>query len=149
MQLRMYTDYALRALLYVGSHPDEPVASAAIARAYGISIDHMAKATKALTRAGVLRATRGAGGGVELARPPAEIRVGEVVRQFEGGDGIVPCTGDEPQRCRIERACLLRDAVGRAEQAFFAELDGYTLEDLLPQRAQLVKLLRRSERAAR
>jgi hypothetical protein len=36
MQLPTYTDYALRALIYVGSHAGEPVSAPAIAHAYGI-----------------------------------------------------------------------------------------------------------------
>jgi Rrf2 family nitric oxide-sensitive transcriptional repressor len=141
MQLLMYTDYALRALLYVGTHPAEPVPASAIARAYEISADHVAKATKALTRSGILRATRGAGGGVELAVPASEIRIGDVVRQFEGGPGLVDCLGDDPKPCRIDASCLLRGALRRAEEAFYAELDRYTLADLLVNRSQLVKLL--------
>jgi Rrf2 family nitric oxide-sensitive transcriptional repressor len=146
MQLRLYTDYALRALLYVGARPAEPVPSSTIARAYGISVDHLAKATKALTRAGLLRATRGAGGGVKLARPPAEIRIGDVVRRFEGGEGIVRCLGEHPEACPIVPACRLRGALQRAEEAFYRELDRYTLEDLLRNREQLVKLLHPLER---
>ena len=142
MQLLMYTDYALRALIYVGTHPDEPVPASTIARAYDISIDHVAKATKALTRAGLLRATRGAGGGVELALPPSKIRIGEVIRQFEGERGIVECMGDPPGDCRIAPSCRLRGALKRAEDAFYAELDRYTLADMLANRPQLLRLLR-------
>jgi Rrf2 family nitric oxide-sensitive transcriptional repressor len=105
----------------------------------------VAKATKALTRAGLLHATRGAGGGVELARNPAEIRLGDVVRQFEGDRGLVECFS-EPDACKLTSSCTLRGAFRRAEEAFFAELDRYTLADLLRNRGQLVKLLRPSER---
>jgi Rrf2 family nitric oxide-sensitive transcriptional repressor len=145
MQLLLYTDYALRVLLYVGSHPGGPVPASTIARAYGISPDHVAKATKALTRGGLLRATRGAGGGVELARSPAEVRLGDVVRQFEGSHGLVECFGNA-HACRLTPSCVLRGAFQRAEEAFFAELDRYTLADLLRNRTQLVRLLRPSER---
>ena len=91
MQLLRYTDYALRALLYVGAHPGRPVPAATIAKAYGISVDHVSKATKALTRARLLSARRGGGGGVELARPASQIQIGTVVRLFERGRGSVEC----------------------------------------------------------
>lgn len=141
MQLLTYTDYALRALLYVGAHPDEPVPASAIASAYGISLDHVAKATKALTRAGWLRATRGAGGGVMLAQPASAIRIGAVVRHFEAERPLVECFGPDSM-CKITPSCKLRRALERAEKAFFAELDRCTLADLLENRSQLVSLMR-------
>jgi Rrf2 family nitric oxide-sensitive transcriptional repressor len=145
MQLLTYTDYALRVLLYVGAHTDVPVASSSIASAYGISVDHVAKAAKALTRHGLLRATRGAGGGVQLARPASEIRLGEVVRLFEEERGLVDCMRDGGARCKIERACRLRGALQRAEDAFYRELDAYSLADLVDNGPQLVRLLRGSQ----
>ena len=150
MQMLMYTDYALRILLYVGAHPDAPVPASLIANAYGISADHVAKAAKALTRHGLLRATRGLGGGVQLARRPAEIGLGAVVRLFEAGRGPVSClreTTDEG--CAITSACLLRGALQRAERAFYRELDAYTLADLLRNRPRLVQLLGRPRAIAR
>jgi Rrf2 family nitric oxide-sensitive transcriptional repressor len=142
MQLLVYTDYALRVLLYAGSHAGAPIPSSAIAEAYGISVDHVVKAAKALTAAGLLRATRGAGGGVELARAPSEIRIGAVVRLFEGARGPVACLRESEDPCKIEPACRLRGAFQRAEEAFFRELDGYSLADLLENGPRLVRLLR-------
>ena len=141
MQLLLYTDYALRVLIFVGTHPDAPVATPAIAAAYGISVDHVAKAAKALTRHGLLRATRGVGGGVELARPARDIRLGDVVRLFEEGRGPVEClrAGGEP--CKIEPGCRLRRVFQRAEAAFYRELDACSLEDLFRNRPQVVRLL--------
>lgn len=143
MQLLLYTDYALRVLLYVGARPGVPVSTSVIAGAYGISNDHVAKAAKALTRHGLLRATRGASGGVQLAQEPAEIRVGAVVRLFEQHRGPVVCLQDQADRdCVIQPACVLRRAFQRAVAAFYRELDGYTLADLLDNRPRLLRLLR-------
>lgn len=144
MQLLTYTDYAMRILLYVGSHPDGPVPAATIATAYDISLDHVAKAAKTLTREGFLRATRGARGGVQLARAASEIRVGDVVRVFEGDRAPVSCLrSDRSGECVIEPSCRLRAALQRAERAFLAELDAHTLADLLVTKPRLVKLLAR------
>jgi Rrf2 family nitric oxide-sensitive transcriptional repressor len=142
MQLLRYTDYALRALIYVASQPGEPVSAPAIAAAYGISVDHIAKATKALTRAGVLRATRGAGGGVALAKPAADIGLGAVVRLFERGRGPVECFRDGAARCSITPSCELRHVLREAEDAFYATLDRYTLADVVENKQQLMRLLR-------
>ena len=141
MQLLLYTDYALRVLIYVGTHPDAPVATPAIAAAYGISVDHVAKAAKALTRHGLLQATRGARGGVELAKPAREIRLGDVVRLFETGRGPVECLRAGGTPCKIEPGCRLRRVFQRAQAAFFRELDACTLEDLFQNRLQVRGLL--------
>src|SRR4051794_30604825 len=63
MQLTRFTDYALRTLLYLGSHPGQVVPASAISDAFGISPDHLAKAAKWLTQHGYVRGARGAGGG--------------------------------------------------------------------------------------
>lgn len=138
----MLTDYALRALLYVATHPGELVPASAIATAYGISVDHVAKATKALTRAGLLRATRGLGGGVALAKPADEIALGAVVRLFERDRGPVECFRPGASPCRITPSCELRHALREAEDAFYATLDRYTLADVVANRTQLLRLLR-------
>lgn len=144
MQLLTYTDYALRVLLYVGAHPGAPVPTSEISSAYAISSDHVAKAAKALTRHGLLIAARGAGGGVQLAKPPAEIRVGSVVRLFESERSPVTCLrNDSETPCVIEPACKLRHVFQRAEAAFYEELDAHTLADLLSNRPRLLQLLRR------
>lgn len=148
MQLLTYTDYALRVLLYLAARADGPVASASIAEAYGISVDHVAKAAKALTRHGLLRATRGAGGGVQLARPAREIRLGHVVRLFEQERGPVECMREDGARCAIERVCRLRGAFQRAEDAFYRELDAHSLADLVANGPQLVRVLRRPGKRA-
>jgi Rrf2 family nitric oxide-sensitive transcriptional repressor len=149
MQLLTYTDYALRVLLYVGTHADRPVPASAIAEAYGISANHVAKAAKALTRHGLLRARRGLGGGVLLARPASEIRIGEVVRVFEHRRGPVECFRADGTQCRIRSACRLRGALARAMEAFYRELDGVSLADLVEERPRLVRLLRSPQAAAK
>jgi Rrf2 family nitric oxide-sensitive transcriptional repressor len=131
----------LRVLIHAATHRDRPVAAAAIAEAYGISADHVAKAAKALTRQGLLRATRGVGGGVRLGKAPADIRVGDVVRLFERGRGSVACLQDGGPPCKIRPTCRLRGAFERAEAAFYRELDAVTLEDVTVGRASLVRLL--------
>jgi Rrf2 family nitric oxide-sensitive transcriptional repressor len=144
VQLLLFTDYALRVLLYLGARPDETVPASAIAAAYGISTDHVAKATKALTRHGLLRAVRGAGGGVRLVKAPAAIRIGGVVRLFEADRGAVECLREDGAACPIEPACKLRHAFRRAEAAFYRELDAFTLADLVANGPQLVRLLQAS-----
>lgn len=129
MRLTRYTDYALRTLIYVGLHEPRQSSIAEIARAYGISESHLTKVVHQLGRLGFISTTRGRGGGLRLAKSPAEIIVGAVVRQTEEDLALVECFAGGA--CAITAPCRLRRALGEALAAFLAVLDRYTLADLL------------------
>ncbi|ACA17288.1 transcriptional regulator, BadM/Rrf2 family [Methylobacterium sp. 4-46] len=129
MHLTRYTDYALRTLIYLGLREPQQSSIAEIARAYGISENHLTKVVHQLGRLGLIRTTRGRGGGLRLGKPPSEIVVGAVVRQTEEDLALVECFASSA--CAITASCRLRRALGEALAAFLAVLDGYTLADLL------------------
>ena len=129
MRLTRYTDYALRALIYLGLHEPQQSSIAEIARAYGISESHLTKVVHQLGRLGLIRTTRGRGGGLRLGRRADEIVIGAVVRQTEDDLALVECFAGGA--CAITAPCRLRRALGEALAAFLAVLDGYTLGDLL------------------
>jgi Rrf2 family nitric oxide-sensitive transcriptional repressor len=127
VRLTRYTDYAMRVLLYLGARPeDEPCPISEISRAYAISQNHLMKVVNDLVNAGYLESVRGRFGGVRLARPPAAINVGEVIRHTEEGFELVDCGA-----CVIATACGFTGALGQAMNAFMAALDGFTLADLI------------------
>ncbi|MFT9316539.1 MAG: Rrf2 family transcriptional regulator, partial [Acetobacter orientalis] len=59
MRLTLYTDYALRTLLYLGIHADRRVSIREIALAYGISENHLVKVIHNLGRGGFVATHRG------------------------------------------------------------------------------------------
>ena len=69
MRLTRYTDYALRVLTYLGAQPDRVCSIAEIARAYGISQNHLMKVAHDLGKAGYVEGVRGRGG-IRLGKPP-------------------------------------------------------------------------------
>ena len=143
MQLTSFTDYCLRVLMYVAVTPPAQRATVAeIATAFGISRSHLTKVVHRLGKTGALRNVQGRGGGLELARPAAEINVGAVVRSVESGDALVECFDRQASHCVIAPACRLREALGAAHEAFFRVLDGYTLADITSNRQPLAKILR-------
>ena len=93
MRLTLYTDYALRTLLYLAVHTDRRVSVRGVAPTYGISENHLVKITPHLGRGGVVHPRKGRGGGLTLGRPPAEICVGAVVRHTGEDVGLVGCLG--------------------------------------------------------
>ena len=142
MRLTTFSDYAFRVLIYVGGAPQGLATIADIAGAYGISENHLMKVVHQLARLGYLETVRGKGGGMRLARPAAQINVGEVLRATEDGFDLVDCMGEGRSDCRIARACALKGAIAEAVDAFLGTLDRYTLADLLRPAVAKVLLVR-------
>lgn len=136
MRLTRYTDYAMRVLLYLGRQPERHCPIAEIARAYGISQNHLMKVVNDLVNADYLESIRGRNGGVRLARPPAQINIGALIRHTEDDFDLVDCAS-----CLIAPACGLNGVLGEALSAFLAVLDGYTLADVLARKGDFAHLL--------
>jgi Rrf2 family transcriptional regulator, nitric oxide-sensitive transcriptional repressor len=130
MRLTLWTDYALRALIYVGAKNGAPSTIAEIAESFGVSRTHLMKIVNRLAQQGYLDTVRGRGGGIRLARAAAAISVGAVVRDTEQEIAVMGCLS-ETGFCRIEGCCVLRRALREATRAFLAVLDDYSLADLL------------------
>jgi len=142
MQLTRYTDYSLRVLIYLAVNQEKLATIEEIADAYGISRAHLMKIVHRLGLAGYLETVRGRGGGLRLARPPEEIRVGAVVRHAEESMALVECFDPQTSHCRIEPVCRLQTVLNEALEAFLQTLDGYTVADLVVQRRKpLARLL--------
>jgi Rrf2 family nitric oxide-sensitive transcriptional repressor len=139
MQISLFSDYALRTLIYLGIHPDRRVTLQELARAYGISLDHLRKVVHRLAQLGYIDSRRGRNGGLQLALPPRDIYAGEVIQAMEP-------TAVEPidclrRECRIVGACRLQGALIQAMRRFYEELDQFTLADLMDNREQLLARL--------
>jgi Rrf2 family nitric oxide-sensitive transcriptional repressor len=141
MRLTRHTDNALRTLIYLAVHPDEPARISDIARRMGMSHDHLAKVVARLAQLGYVETTRGREGGVRLAKEPARINVGDVVRATEDNLTLVECFDPSTNQCPIAPACALAPALDKALTAFFAVLDDYTLADLTEKPRSLTRLL--------
>lgn len=139
MKLTLFTDYAMRTLLYLGARPDRLCSIGEVAQAYRISQNHLMKVVNQLARTGYVESVRGRAGGIRLGRPPEEINVGALVRQTEDGFDLADCGG-----CVVAPACGLTGVLREALGAFMAVLDRYTLADLLTRRRDLASLFDRT-----
>lgn len=140
MRLTSYTDYSLRVLIYLALAGQRRCRIGEIARRYRVSENHLVKVVHGLARGGFIASHRGRGGGLELARPPEAIGLGEVVRYCEGPIEPVECM-TSGGTCLIVGACGLADALREACDSFLATLDRYTLADVVRRRRQLARLL--------
>lgn len=130
MQLTRHTDYGLRMLMYLALGRPETATVGQVADALNLSSNHLMKVAQELRRHDVVVSHRGRSGGLELARSPEEISLGEVVRVLESIN-LVECFDAEHNQCVLTPACGLQKALGEAVEAFLKVLDGYTLADLI------------------
>lgn len=145
MQLTLYTDYSLRVLLYLGINRGQVATITDIAQSYGISRNHLVKVVYNLATQGFIHTSRGRGGGITLARPAAEINIGDVVRHTEVNFHLVECFDRERNTCPIAAACFLKNALNEAQQAFIAVLDRFSLADVVENKDWLRAALKVSE----
>ncbi len=141
MRLTQFSNFAVRILMYAGLRGDGPSTIPEIARAYGISLDHLKKAAAELGRLGYLKAVRGRSGGIRLAREPEAINIGEIIRQTEDKRNLVECFDPETNTCPLHADCKFRFALEEALEAFFSVLEKYTLADLVDERDKLAACL--------
>ncbi|NIP17044.1 MAG: Rrf2 family transcriptional regulator [Xanthomonadales bacterium] len=147
MRLTRFTDYSLRVLIYLGLQKDQLVTIRRISDAYGISRNHLMKVVSLLTRMGYLKAQRGPGGGIRLARPPEQINLADVIKDTEEDLVMVECF-DEEGNCIITPVCKLQHIIGEALGAYIRTMRAYTLDDLLDPQKSLTELLEIPEKVA-
>ena len=148
MRLTVYSDYALRVLMYLAVKQDGLATIAEIAESYDISENHLMKVAHQLGIAGYVETVRGRGGGLRLAKPVETIGLADVVRHTEPDMAIVSCFKPVDAPCAIRPCCVLRRALEQARDAFMAALEDYTLGDLVKPRARLAGLLGISQAGA-
>jgi len=138
MRLTTQTDYALRTLMFLATTNRRATVSD-VAGLFGISVNHVAKVVNQLARLGYIRSIRGIGGGLELARAPESIRLGDVIEAFEGNMHLLECVATD-NVCAIESFCRLKGVLAEAEQLQVRYLNSKTLGDVVPTRRQLARV---------
>ena len=136
--LALHTDYALRTLLYLAGNPGR-ASIAQVAQFFRISKDHVAKVVQSLARLGYLRSIRGIGGGIELLKKPDDIRIGQVILDFEGNMHLLECVGVE-NVCVIQPGCRLRTVLAQAERLQMDYLNSVRLSDIVVPPSELLAI---------
>lgn len=143
MRLSLFTDYALRVLMFGALKEGEPFSLSEVSAAYGISRNHLVKVVNYLGKLGYLETKRGRNGGIALGMKPEEIKIGMLIRRTEDSPIIVECFDPKTNTCPMNGMCRLKGVLGEAVQAYYNTLDRYTLRDLVvgPNRARMSALL--------
>ena len=124
--------YALKALVHLSRVPEgQTVQIAALAEREQIPRKFLEVILVELKRHGLVESVRGKHGGYRLARPPAMITYGDVVRVTDGPLALVPCVSRTAYRrcddCQDEESCAIRRVMAEVRDETSRVLDATTL----------------------
>jgi Rrf2 family protein len=119
---------ALHACGVLAGCDDAPRTSADIAGRLGVSVAHLAKVMQRLSRAGIVRGTRGPGGGFRLVKPPERTTLKEIYEAIEGPLETRRCLFDRPVCGR--KGCPLGDVLKEASRIIIRGLSDTTLNSI-------------------
>jgi len=131
MQITRQADYAMRAVLYLSKlGPERRAATSQIAEEQHIPPSFLAKIVSQLSVAGLLQTSRGARGGVSLARSPEEISFLEVVEAIDGPILLNECVADGGS-CVFGETCSLRPVFCEAQSELVTRLENTTFASVV------------------
>lgn len=133
MQITRQADYAVRAVMYLAKlEPDQRAATSKVAQAQRIPPSFLAKIISQLSIAGLLQTSRGARGGVNLARGPKEVTLLEVIEAIDGPILLNECVS-ENSTCTRYDDCPLRPVWCDAQEELISRLKNTNFQSLLDQ----------------
>ena len=131
MKLSTRSRYGTRLMLELAEHYHQgPLHLSTIALQQGISVKYLEQIIIPLKKAKYIQSVRGPKGGHSLAKPPAEITIGEIVALLEDGASLAECS-DNPMVCERSSICSTRCLWQVAAQVMFDKLHSITLADVL------------------
>jgi FeS assembly SUF system regulator len=131
MRLTSLADYAVVMMSAAARHCGRAKINATTLSAEtGIPLPTAQKLVGRLSSAGLLESTRGAGGGVRLARPPATISLADIVEAVEGPIEMTACVDNDRHECALESCCQVRPHMTIVNGAVRGALAALSLADL-------------------
>lgn len=130
MQITRQADYAVRAVLHLARTGDQRTATSRIAEEQRIPPSFLAKIISQLSIAGLLHTSRGARGGVTLARDAKDITLLEVVEAIDGPIQLNECVGNNGT-CSFEDDCPLRPVWCDVQEELVGRLKGTNFADMV------------------
>jgi Rrf2 family transcriptional regulator, cysteine metabolism repressor len=134
MKLSVRGEYALRALLVLGSNYGQPVVRIqSISEQQNIPKRFLEQILNDLKSAGIVQSRRGMAGGYRLARRPEEITLASVVRHIEGALAPVSCVSErfyEKCSCPDESRCAIRSVMKEVRESIVRIMERVTVAEL-------------------
>ena len=133
------TDYAMRALCYMAKQAKRSVSATELVQELRIPRPFLRKLLQKLSGEGILRSTKGQGGGFSLERSPKSVRLTDLIRIFQGGIQLNECIFKK-KICPNRGTCALKREIDGIEQSVLKQLEKVSI-------ASLIKQKRRQERS--
>ena len=131
MQITRSEEYGLKGVLFLARQPSERLTLVSeISKDLNIPETFLAKIFQRLSKAGLLRSSRGSKGGFSLGKPAGSITMREVIEAIEGPIFLNRCLRGEGE-CDEENICPIHQVWSKAQQQLLEILDSTTVEDLV------------------
>ena len=131
MRLSSMADYAVVTMAAAARHCGHARVNASqLAQETGLPAPTVQKLVSRLTAAGLLRSSRGIGGGLKLARPAAAISLADIVEAVEGPIALTSCVEHGRHDCTLEGVCLVQPHWPVVNKALRGALAGVPLTQL-------------------
>ena len=131
MRLSSMADYAVVIMAAAARHcGGERVSAGQMAAETGLPAPTVQKLVSRLTAAGLLRSSRGVGGGLKLARPAAAITLADIIEAVEGPIALAACVEHGRHECTLEDACAVRPHWATVNEVLRGALAGVPLTKL-------------------
>ncbi len=142
LQLTKTGEYSVRAMLHLAAKPSGAVVPIGeISKQWDIPEEFLRKIVQLLSKSGLILSRRGAGGGIELARPAEEISLLEVIEAAEGKLALNKCLL-EVGACPHDAWCAVHQVWSEVQQEMEEILHGKSLAALVAQSATRRQQLR-------
>ena len=130
MKLTSKGRYAVTAMLDLAFHSRSgPVTLSQISERQGISLSYLEQLFTRLRKNGLVRSTRGPGGGYSLERPPGEMAVAEIISAVDEVVDTTRCSGSH--NCQDGNRCLTHELWDELSRQIYGFLSEITLRDLM------------------
>ena len=131
MQITRQADYAVRAMIYLAQlGPQNRASTSQIAQEKQIPPSFLAKIVSQLSVAGLLQTSRGARGGVSLAKNPEQISLLDVVEAIDGPILLNECVGNEGA-CSFGSSCPMKPVWCDAQKELVTRLESTTFQTMV------------------
>ena len=129
MQLKKYTDYGLRVLIYLAAKQQTRVVTIdELSKTFSAPRNHLNKVIHQLGKEGFIETRRGKNGGFQIAMPADEIRLDHLIRRLEGDEYWIDCHNP---KCAIFPVCELKNIINEGKEVFYRYLSQYTIASLV------------------
>jgi FeS assembly SUF system regulator len=129
LRISKLSDYAIIILGHMARAPGATHAATDLAQSASVANPTVSKVLKALTRAHILRSTRGAKGGYQLSRPPEQTTIASIIAALEGPIALTECSLENTQ-CEQSDSCHVRGNWSVLNRAIQTALESVTLADM-------------------